>query len=175
MIRPLILSLALTAALAASASAQTLTGRIIHVSDGDTVTLLTQESASLRIRVSGIDAPEKKQAWGARSRQAMMRCAYGKTAQVETHKKDRYGRLVGVVTADGTDCGLALLKSGLAWFYSAYERELPAAKRPLYCAAEKEARQKKRGLWQDNAPQAPWEWRKAQKAKAAAPSKSRAI
>ncbi len=170
MIRPLILSLVLAAALSASACAQTLTGRIIHVSDGDTVTLLTKDNASLRIRVSGIDAPEKKQAWGARSRQAMMRCAYGKTAKVETNKKDRYGRLVGVVTVAGTDCGLSLLKSGLAWFYAAYERELPAAKRSVYRAAEQDARKKKRGLWQDNAPQAPWEWRKAQKTKTSAPS-----
>lgn len=154
------------------ASAETLSGRIIHVADGDTVTLLTAQKTSVRVRVAGIDAPEKKQAWGARSRQAMMRCAYQKSARVETHKKDRYGRQVGIVTVNGEDCGLTLLKSGLAWFYAAYERELPAQKRALYRAAQDNAKKMKRGLWQDSAPQAPWEWRKAQKAKASASRRS---
>ena len=124
--------LLVTAALFLSASAPcaaevqtTLAGRIIRVSDGDTVTLLTADKKSIRIRLAGIDAPESKQAWGTRARQAMMSCAYGKTAVVLSHKTDRYGRRVGLLTVNGVDCGLQLLHSGLAWLYVANELELP--------------------------------------------------
>lgn len=161
----LLLTVILSACLVTPAAAERLTGRIIHVADGDTVTLLTGQNQSVRIRLSGIDAPEKRQPFGTRAREKMAFCAKGKTAVVDTHKKDRYGRQVGTVTVAGTDCGLELLKSGLAWYYAAYEKELPAAKRLPYRNAESAARRQKRGLWQDKNPQAPWDWRKIQKMK----------
>ena len=160
--------LLLAVVLTAPAAAERLTGRIIHVADGDTVTLLTAQKESVRIRLSGIDAPEKRQPFGTRSKEKMAACAYGKNAVVETHKKDRYGRRVGIVTVAGTDCGQELLKAGLAWYYTAYAKELPAAKRLPYQNAERAARQMKRGLWQDKNPQAPWDWRRAQRKAAAA-------
>ena len=163
----LLLAVILSACLVTPAAAERLTGRIIHVADGDTVTLLTGQNQSVRIRLSGIDAPEKRQPFGTRAREKMAFCAKGKTAVVDTHKKDRYGRQVGTVTVAGTDCGLELLKSGLAWYYAAYEKELPAAKRLPYRNAESAARRQKRGLWQDKSPQAPWDWRKAQRQPAA--------
>ena len=159
----LLFTVLLCVGLLSPAAAEHLTGRIIHIADGDTVTLLTEQNQSVRIRLSGIDAPEKRQPFGTRAREKMTSCAKGKHAVVDTHKKDRYGRQAGTVTVAGTDCGLELLKSGLAWYYAAYEKELPAAKRLPYRHAEDNARKMKRGLWQDKNPQAPWDWRKVQR------------
>jgi endonuclease YncB( thermonuclease family) len=75
------------------------------------------------VRVPGIDAPEKKQPFGDRSKQAMSECAFSKQALVEWNKTDRYGRTIGKVVVDGIDCGLQVVEKGLAWHYKAYAKE----------------------------------------------------
>ncbi len=83
----------------------------------------------------------------------------GRTVTVYWHKRDRYGRIVGKVTADGRDVGLAMLREGYAWWYRKYADEQIPADRMLYGAAEQEARGVKRGLWRDPEPVAPWDYR----------------
>lgn len=139
-------------------------GKVIHVADGDTLTLLLEDKTSIKVRVNGIDAPEKKQAWGTRSAQNMKRLVDGAQVLVRAYKKDRYGRHVGQVFAGDVDAGLEQVRAGLAWVYRAYDKELSASDRAAYYSAEQSARSARLGLWSDATPVAPWDWRKARKA-----------
>jgi len=139
-----------------------LTGKVVGVSDGDTLTVLVQRDQSLeqiKVRVSGIDAPEKAQAFGNRSKRGLSDCAFAKEVQVEVIKLDRYRRSVGKVISQGTDCGLRQIELGLAWHYKAYAREQSPADRQSYAAAEDLAHERKLGLWSDPAAIPPWEFR----------------
>lgn len=137
----------------------TLSGRVVGVTDGDTVTVLVNEQDQYKIRVSGIDAPEKKQAFGQKAKEKMSGLVFGKDVVVEWNKRDRYGRTIGVVLVDGQDAGLELIRSGLAWHYKQYQREQSPADRERYGAAEEAARAERIGLWSDAEPTPPWEWR----------------
>lgn len=145
----------------AFAAADTLEGKIVGVSDGDTVTLLTSERRQVKIRIEGIDAPEKSQAFGQAAKKAMSDCAFGKQADVEWKKLDLYGRTIGKLTVDGIDCGLRQIELGFAWHYKAYEREQTLADRKAYAEAEGTARAARKGLWIDAQPTPPWEFRHA--------------
>ena len=139
-----------------------LTGKVVGVSDGDTLTVLVQRDQSfeqIKVRVSGIDAPEKAQAFGNRSKQGLSDCAFAKEVQVEVIKLDRYRRSVGKVISLGTDCGLRQIELGLAWHYKAYARDQSFADRQSYAAAEDLAHERKLGLWSDPAAIPPWEFR----------------
>ena len=142
------------------ATAATYTARVIAISDGDTLTVLDAGNTQHKIRLAGIDAPEKRQAWGERARQFLGVRVHQRLVQIEVGKKDRYGREVGKVLLDGQDINLELLKSGLAWHYKAYEREQPPAERMTYAQAERSARARGLGLWGDAHPVAPWDFRK---------------
>ena len=137
-----------------------LIGRVVAVSDGDTLTVLDSQKTQHRIRLSGIDAPEKKQAFGERSRQNLASLAFGKTVTVHWYKRDRYGRLVGKVPVDGKDACLQQVIDGYAWWYRAYAKEQSLEDRRNYAAAEEGARAARRGLWYDPNPVPPWEWRR---------------
>ena len=143
--------------------AGTIDGRVVSVADGDTVTVLTADKVQHKIRLSGIDAPEKAQAFGNRSKESLSGLVYDKTVTVETEKKDRYGRDVGKVLVNGMDVNLEQEQRGFAWHYKEYEREQSANDRRLYDFAEREARTTRRGLWRDAEPLAPWEFRRAQR------------
>jgi endonuclease YncB( thermonuclease family) len=134
-------------------------GRVVGVSDGDTVTVLVSERDQYKVRISGIDAPEKKQAFGQKAKAMMSDLVYGKDVVVEWSKRDRYGRTIGVVMVDGQDAGLTLLRAGLAWHYKQYQREQTPAQREQYGTAEETARAERVGLWADDDPMPPWEWR----------------
>ena len=149
----------LLAVFACDALAATLAGRVVGVSDGDTVTVLTAENRQYKIRLSGIDAPEKKQAFGARSKETLSRQIFGQAVTVEWTKTDRYGRIVGKVEIGGVDANLGQVREGSAWVYTQYLRELPAEDRKLYLDAEREAKSERRGLWRDTDPEPPWQWR----------------
>lgn len=153
----LLLGLAMGCSLA---SADVLDGRVVGVTDGDTVTVIDAAKTEYKIRVAGIDAPEKAMPWGQKSKQAMSDRVYGRDVRVDWSKRDRYGRIVGKVIVDGKDAGLALVGEGLAWHYKKYENEQPLADRLEYARLENEARAMRRGLWSDPAPVPPWEWRK---------------
>lgn len=146
-----------------AAGAETLTGRVVKVADGDTVTLLDANHQQHRIRLAGIDAPEKAQPFGQRSKERLGAMAFGKTVAAECGKHDRYGRVVCKILVAGRDACLDQVKSGMAWHYRAYEREQTPADRVAYGKAEREARAAGRGLWRDAVPVPPWDWRKARR------------
>ena len=135
------------------------TGKVVAVSDGDTITVLDDTHTQHIIRLTGIDAPEKRQAFGNVSKQSLVEQVAGQSVAVEWVKVDKYGRKVGKVLLAGLDCNLVQVKRGLAWHYKQYEREQSHADRQSYAAAEAEAREAKLGLWRDAKPMPPWEFR----------------
>lgn len=144
---------------------------VVGVSDGDTITMRCGTLGSyqqVKVRLSGIDAPEKRQPFGTRARVALGEMVFGRWALLDCPKADRNGRkLCSVWVAPASappgpqtlDAGLAMVTLGLAWWYRAYAREQTLEARMQYEVAEDEARVKRVGLWQDAGPVAPWEWR----------------
>ena len=146
-------------ALACAAQAETITGMVVGVTDGDTITVLDSGKMQHKIRLAGIDAPEKKQAFGNRSKESLSDMVFDKTVNVETEKRDRYGRQIGKVLVNGQDVNLVQVERGMAWFYRQYQREQSPNDRRLYEAAEDAAKAGKRGLWRDSEPVPPWDFR----------------
>ena len=148
--------LACSAALcvAIAANAQTVTGKVVGVSDGDTVRVLTEDKENLRVRLAEIDAPESSQAFGARSKQALSEICFGKTAMISVDEQDRYGRYVSRLKCDGVDAQGYMVSSGMAWVYDRYAKD-----KSLY-ALQDRARADKRGLWLDSNPTPPWDFRR---------------
>ena len=141
--------------------ADILDGRVIGVADGDTITLLDSTNTQYKVRLSGIDAPEKKQQFGQVAKQSLSDLVYDKTVQVDWSKHDRYGRTVGKVLLNKQDVNLEQVKRGLAWHYKKYQKEQPFEDRLTYIQAQEAAIQGKLGLWVEPEPIAPWDWRKA--------------
>lgn len=129
-------------------------GLVVSVHDGDTLTILV-EKQQIKVRLVEIDAPELRQPFGNRSRQSLAELCFQEQAKVELIAKDRYGRSVGKVNCRETDAGAAQVALGMAWVYDRYSK--PGS--PLY-PLQDAAKTAKRGLWSDNIPVPPWEWRK---------------
>jgi endonuclease YncB( thermonuclease family) len=142
--------------------------RVVAVHDGDTLTVLV-ERRQVKVRLTEIDAPELKQAYGARSKQSLSELCFGKTAELEVHDRDRYGRTLAQVYCGGIDANAEQVRRGYAWTYTRYA----APGSPLF-AIEREARIARRGLWEDPAPTPPWDWRRNRR-HAALPSPAAAI
>jgi endonuclease YncB( thermonuclease family) len=154
--------------------ADTLQGKVVKIADGDTVTIVDDSGKKHRIRLAGIDAPEKDQPYGDISTQGLNKLVSGRIVTIEYEKRDRYKRIIGKVLVDppgdvfcmALDCvkkidvGLEQIKAGLAWHYKKYQREQPEEDRKLYAEAELEARARQIELWKDKEPMAPWEWRR---------------
>lgn len=138
--------------------AQAISGRVVSVADGDTLTVLDSSKRQHRIRLADIDAPEKGQAFGKRSRQSLSDICAGKGADVVGRGKDRYGRTIGIVTCATVEANREQVRRGLAWVFVRYA---PAGS-PLY-ALEVIARRQRMGLWVDSHPVAPWDWRAARR------------
>ena len=134
-------------------------GKVINVADGDTITVVDDTNIHHKIRMAGIDAPEKRQAFGNVSKQSLVEQVAGQSVAVEWAKVDKYGRKVGKVLLAGLDCNLVQIKRGLAWHYKQYQREQSSIDQQSYAAAEIEARGAKVGLWRDADPVPPWEFR----------------
>jgi len=152
-----------------SVRAAELRGVVVGVSDGDTITVLDRSRARHKIRLSGIDAPERRQAYGERAKQRLAALVLHREVIVTWQKHDRYGRIVGRVLAPGCanppcaemlDAGLALISAGLAWHYKQYQKEQEAGDRQRYAAAEQDARSTHLGLWRDADPVPPWQYRR---------------
>lgn len=146
----------LIAILATSASAATeLSGRVVRIADGDTLTILTADHKQIRIRLVEIDAPESGQPWGQRSKQTLSSLVFSRDVRVHDAGLDRYGRTLGRVYVNGVDVNLEMVRVGAAWAYRRYLTD------PKILAAEQEARAAHRGLWSMPAGQTvpPWEWR----------------
>ncbi len=144
--------------LAATARAETLTGVVIVVIDGDTVLFkpdhyAPQSRAFLKLRLAGIDAPEAAQPYGEAATQALKQLALKRRASFESLATDRYGRRVGWLDVGGVDASALLADSGLAW----PARNAPAALRQQVQVV----RDARRGLWADAEPVPPWVWRRA--------------
>ena len=136
-----------------------LAGKVVAVLDGDTIDVLTPVKALVRVRLAGIDAPEKKQAFGNVSKQTLSDLVFSREVVVEWRKKDRYGRIVGKVLVDGIDMDLKMVTAGMAWHYKQYAKEQSATDRESYASAEDAARAKRVGLWRDKDPIPPWMFR----------------
>ncbi|WP_458232299.1 thermonuclease family protein [Roseateles sp. P5_E8] len=132
---------------------------MVAVSDGDTITVLDANHQQHRVRLAGIDAPEKRQSFGTKARESLAKRVFRRVVQVEFKKRDRYGRVVGKVTFEGADVCLEQVGAGLAWHYVAYQREQPLNDRRAYAQAEAAARKARQGLWADSSPFAPWDFR----------------
>jgi endonuclease YncB( thermonuclease family) len=132
-----------------------LTGRVIKVSDGDTITILTEDFAQIKVRLHGVDCPEHKQDFGNKAKIFTSELVFGKVVRVVALSKDRYGRTIGIVSLpDGRVLNTELLKAGLAWHYKKYDKS------DEWADLEIDARKRKVGLWSMKNPIAPWEQRK---------------
>lgn len=148
--------------IASVCSAENFSGKVIGVTDGDTITVIDQQDQTIqKIRLAGIDAPERNQAFGQRSKQSLSELVFGKIVKVETNKKDRYGRHVGKILLDGQDICLEQIRRGMAMFYRQYQRELVLADRERYEQVEEEAKETRRGLWVEASATPPWEFRRS--------------
>ena len=156
----LLLSFLLIFSVCTASASKIIQGKVVSVADGDTITVLDAEKTQHKIRLQGIDAPEKAQAFGAKSKQALYEMVHGKTVQVSFEKSDKYGRILGKVLLDGQDICHQQIRAGLAWHYKKYQNQQPLADRDAYSASETEANNEKLGLWSDPRPVAPWDFRK---------------
>jgi endonuclease YncB( thermonuclease family) len=152
-----------SALLAVAGHAAEVSGRVVGVADGDTVTVLDTTKTQHKVRLQGIDAPEKAQAFGQRSKEYLSDQVFGRQVTVQYDKRDRYGRLVGTVFLAGVDVNVRQVTAGMAWHYKQYQQEQSPAARQAYAAAEEEARRAQRGLWRDADPVPPWEHRRSRR------------
>jgi len=155
-----------------NANAASLSGKVINVADGDTIVVLAKHRRH-RIRLAGIDAPEHNQPYGKLSGRALRSLIGGKHVRVDYDKRDRYGRIVGVVWVQALDsscagvhclkkfdAGLHQVSSGMAWWYRRYAHEQTPQQRAQYEHAQTQAKERRIGLWQASRPAAPWQWRR---------------
>ena len=132
-------------------------GKVVKVVDGDTLHIYG-EKGTYKIRLSGLDAPDSGQAFGKRAKEHLEYLVAGKQVIAIVESKDRYGRYVASVKVDSKDVCAEMLAAGYAWHYKQYSSN------KYYADLQSEARKSKRGLWVDKKPQAPWEYRKEQRA-----------
>jgi micrococcal nuclease len=143
-------------------SAQAWQGKVVGVTDGDTITVL-QEKNPIKVRLYGIDCPEKRQAFGTRAKQFTSDLVFGKMVDVETVDVDRYKRTVGIVRLpDGTVVNQEIIRAGYAWVYARYCKKSICLE---WKRLEGEAATGRLGLWKDENPVPPWEWRSEQRNK----------
>jgi endonuclease YncB( thermonuclease family) len=135
-------------------------GTVVGVADGDTLMLVDANKTQYRIRLDGIDAPERTQPYGQRARQSLAALAHGRMASADCPKVDRYGRAVCRVIVEGIDLGLEQIRRGYAWHYVKYAHEQRAIDRERYARAESDARLTHSGLWSFSDPIAPWDYRR---------------
>ena len=133
-----------------------LTGKIVSITDGDTAKILVGKE-QVTIRLEGIDAPESKQSFGNKSKEALATMIFGKNVTVKKTGKDRYGRSLGFIFVDDLDVNAQMIEDGWAWHFTKYNDEERLAE------LEEEARTEKRGLWAEDNPLAPWEYRARQR------------
>lgn len=141
------------------AYAELLNGKVVGVSDGDTITVLDSAKSQHKIRLVGIDAPEKAQAFGQASKKTLSDLVFSKDVVISWEKRDRYQRILGKVFLNDKDICFEQVKLGMAWHYKQYQRDQSPEDRIKYSLAEEEARKNRRGLWADESPMQPSEFR----------------
>ena len=140
-----------------TAQTETITGRVFPISDGDTLKILTETNEKMRIRLAGIDTPEKGQPFGREAKQALTVLTLQKKITIDVQTIDRYERTVGLVYVQGLDVNAELVRQGMAWVYRRYTND-----ERLY-ALEAKAKKEKRGLWSTNNFIEPWLWRRGER------------
>ena len=131
-------------------------GKVIAIADGDTFTLLDSDNRQERVRLYGVDCPEKNQPFGQVARKRLSALVFGKPVRLESRGRDRYKRVLALVWVNDTVLvNTQLLKEGLAWHYDRYDDD------PQWEALEQVAREERVGLWTEPSPTEPWNWRKA--------------
>lgn len=167
-------AMALFALAGAAAGAQrySLEVRVVGITDGDTITVLDALQTRRKVRLAGIDAPEGGQPFGDRSKQQLTQLLQGRQVRIEWSKTDVHGRLVATVhltdaeacaappCPSAVDAALEQLHAGMAWHYKEFEHEQPPQDRRRYAAADQQARTSRVGLWAEQDPVPPWEWRR---------------
>jgi len=134
---------------------------VIGIADGDTITARCDTSAgkeNIVVRLAEIDAPERRQPFGTRSRQHLAQLCFKKAAEVRPRARDRYGRTVGRVVCEGIDANAEQVRAGMAWAYRQYVTD------PHIHGLERDAKGSKIGLWSDANAIAPWQWRRSVRA-----------
>jgi endonuclease YncB( thermonuclease family) len=161
-----VLAAGLVASTTPRATADTLTGSVVRIADGDTVTVLDSSTVQHKIRLWGIDAPEighgrrrAGQPYGTKAKDALGDKIHGKQVSVETHGTDKYGRTLGTIFVDGRNVNQEMVAEGFAWWYERFAKHAKEL-----AAAQEQAQSAGRGLWADKEPVPPWDWRRAQKA-----------
>ncbi|MBY0552044.1 MAG: thermonuclease family protein [Candidatus Obscuribacterales bacterium] len=143
--------------LASPAFAKDWSGKVVGVTDGDTVTVL-HDGVPQKVRLAGIDCPEKSQDFGQRAKNFTSEQCFGKSVTIIERGHDRYGRTIGdLISGSGTNVNQELVRSGLAWHYLQFSKDAKLAQ------LEAEARAEQRELWQDKNAIAPWKFRKQRK------------
>ncbi|MBU6482057.1 MAG: thermonuclease family protein [Nitrospirae bacterium] len=133
-------------------------GKVVGIIDGDTIEVLHNQYPE-RVRLNGIDCPEKGQAYGKRAKQAASELVFGKQVRLQIHGKDKYGRTIAdVLLPDGTNVNHSLVKDGWCWWYPKH-----APDNVILAELQRRARRSGLGLWTDPAPIPPWEWQKQRK------------
>jgi endonuclease YncB( thermonuclease family) len=133
-------------------------GEVVAIADGDTLTLLDSDRVQHKVRLSGIDAPEKEQAFGTAARKALGEKIHRESVRVVWRGKDKYGRILGDVYLKDRHINREMVTEGFAWWYQKYAPHNREMER-----SEREARKERRGLWRDEEPEPPWEFRKRKK------------
>ncbi len=141
----------------ARAQSEVVTGRVVGVHDGDSITVLAAGKVQLKIRLEGIDAPELKQPFSQQSKEALSGLVFGKTVSLHVTGTDRYKRTLAVVIVGGLNVNREMLLRGFAWHFVRYSKDAALK------AAQIEAKEAMRGLWADSQALPPWEWRKRTK------------
>ncbi len=144
----------------APALSHAIEANVTKVADGDTVTAVTKDNQILKIRLFGIDAPEKKQPFGQKAKQVLTEMVHKKDIDVDIVTGDRYGRSVGIIRLGNKTLNEEMIKRGLAWVYHDYCNKPECEK---WTAIEEKARKDRKGLWEQPSPQAPWDFRRAEK------------
>lgn len=137
-----------------------ISGRAVGVADGDTVTVLDVGKRQHKVRLAGCDAPERKQPYSARSKQNLSDLVYQQEVKASCYKKDRFGRAVCRVYRGAIDVCSSQIEAGLAWHAEPYAKEQTTIERATFQSLQRAAQDEKRGLWQDEAPLPPWEFRR---------------
>lgn len=140
--------------------ADQLVGKVVSISDGDTLRVVDHARQQHKIRLIGIDAPEKHQPFGSTAKTHLTSLCFGKEVVVDWAKYDRYRRIIGQVWCDSQDAGLAQIEMGMAWWYEVYAKEQTPRDRGLYSRAQGDARRSRIGLWHEHDPTPPWIWRR---------------
>lgn len=158
MLKSRLITIALLALSSAHVRAESFIGKVVGVSDGDTITVL-HDLTPEKIRLNGIDCPEKKQDFGQRAKQFTSALVFAKQVKVTYQKRERYGRILGNVSIQGKDLSEELVRAGMAWHYRQYSKDAHLQE------LEDEAFEARRGLWSMPDPTPPWQFRKERKRK----------